>query len=250
MDWEYGLSSLLPLELPYNVTQKELVEKLDILETKSKDSFELVKKDLEAAFLLVKDDIELIRKYEERLDERIDNCSLSLNASNITSRNLAIQYKKMSDRLEESNFKFEGLKNHVSLLNSIVETQSYALKEIENKYKNLVDVIGFKFGQTVQVLEGLDDRLDVIANKYKRKIIQESPVVSKFKRVNYSPTTIPNTPELMMSPLSLGCSESLEHEELISSQTLDGFEQQEGPKFDIFRVKNTTTVLNSMRFDN
>ena len=250
MDWEYGLSSLLPLELPYNVTQKELSEKLDILETKSQDSFNLVKKDVEAVFALVKEDIMSIRKYEERLDERIDNCSLSLNASNITSRNLAIQHKKLADKLDESNSRFEGLKNHVSLLNSIVETQSYALKEIESKYKNLVDVIGFKFGQTVQVLEGLDDRLDVIANKYKRKLIKESPILSKVKRVNDSPTTIPNTPDMIMSPFSLSCSESLENEELINSQTLDGFEQQEGPKFDTVRVKNTSTVLNSMRFDN
>jgi hypothetical protein len=245
MDWEYGLTSLLPLELPYNVTQNELVEKIDILETKSKDSFELVKKDLEAAFALVKEDIESLRKYEARLDERLDSCSLSLNATNITYRNLAIQHKKLSERLDESNSRFEGLKTHVSLLNSIIETQSFALKELENKYINLVDVIGFKFGQTVQVLEGLDDRLDVIANKYKRKIVQESPVVSRVKRVTDSPTTIPNTPELMMSPLSLSCSENFE--ELINSQTLDGFEQHEGPKFDTIRVKNTTTVLNSMR---
>lgn len=250
MDWEYGLSSLLPLELPYNVTQKELSEQIVILETKTKDSIEVVRKDLETAFLLVKEDIKSIRKYEERLDERIDNCSLSLNASNITSRNLAIQHKKLSERLDETNSRFEGLKSHVSLLNTIIETQSFALKEMESKYKNLMDVIGFKFGQTVQVLEGLDDRLDVIANKYKRKIIEESPVISRVKRVNDSPTTIPGTPELMMSPLSLSCSENFENEELINSQTLDGFEQQEGPKFDPVRVKNTNTVLNSIRFDN
>lgn len=247
MDWQYGLSSLLPIELPHNVTQIELSEKMNTIEVNFKDCIGVLQKDTESAFLLVKEDIESIRKYEERLDERIDNCSLTLNAANITSRNLAISHKKLSERLEESNAKFEGLKNHVSLLNTIIETQSFALKDMESKYKNLVDVIGFKFGQTVQVLEGLDDRLDVIANKYKRKIIEETPVVSRVIKRSVSPTTIPNTPEVMMSPLSLSCSENFENEELINSQTLDGFEQQEGPKFDTLRVKNITTVLNSMR---
>jgi hypothetical protein len=247
MDWQYGLSSLLPIELPHNVTQIELSERLKTVEVNFKDCIGVVQKDTESAFLLVKEDIESIRKYEERIDERIDNCSLSLNAANITSRNLAISHKKLSERLEESNAKFEGLKSHVSLLNTIIETQSFALKDMESKYKNLVDVIGFKFGQTVQVLEGLDDRLDVIANKYKRKIVEETPVVSRVIKRSASPTTIPNTPEVMMSPLSLSCSENFENEELINSQTLDGFEQQEGPKFDTLRVKNITTVLNSMR---
>jgi hypothetical protein len=247
MDWQYGLSSLLPIELPHNVTQIELSEKMNTVEVNFKDCIGVLQKDTESAFLLVKEDIESIRKYEERLDERIDNCSLSLNAANITSRNLAISHKKLSERLEESNAKFEGLKSHVSLLNTIIETQSFALKDMESKYKNLVDVIGFKFGQTVQVLEGLDDRLDVIANKYKRKIVEETPVVSRVIKRSVSPTTIPNTPEVMMSPLSLSCSENFENEELINSQTLDGFEQQEGPKFDTLRVKNITTVLNSMR---
>ena len=247
MDWQYGLSSLLPIELPHNVTQIELSEKMNTVEVNFKDCIGVLQKDTESAFLLVKEDIESIRKYEERLDERIDNCSLSLNAANITSRNLAISHKKLSERLEESNAKFEGLKSHVSLLNTIIETQSFALKDMESKYKNLVDVIGFKFGQTVQVLEGLDDRLDVIANKYKRKIVEETPVVSRVIKRSVSPTTIPNTPEVMMSPLSLSCSENFENEELINSQTLDGFEQHEGPKFDTLRVKNITTVLNSMR---
>jgi hypothetical protein len=247
MDWQYGLSSLLPIELPHNVTQIELSEKMSTVEVNFKDCIGVLQKDTESAFLLVKEDIESIRKYEERLDERIDNCSLTLNAANITSRNLAISHKKLSERLEESNAKFEGLKNHVSLLNTIIETQSFALKDMESKYKNLVDVIGFKFGQTVQVLEGLDDRLDVIANKYKRKIVEETPVVSRVIKRSVSPTTIPNTPEVMMSPLSLSCSENFDNEELINSQTLDGFEQQEGPKFDTLRVKNITTVLNSMR---
>jgi hypothetical protein len=246
MDWEFGLSSLLPYELPHDVTQIDFSEQLKTVEVNFKDCMGVLQKNTESAFLLVKEDIESIRKYEERLDERIDNCSLTLNAANITSRNLAISHKKLSERLEESNAKFEGLKNHVNLLNTIIETQSFALKDMESKYKNLVDVIGFKFGQTVQVLEGLDNRLDVIANKYKRKIVEETPVVSRVFKRSVSPTTIPNTPEVMMSPLSLSCSENFDNEELINSQTLDGFEQQEGPKFDTLRVKNITTVLNSM----
>ena len=75
MDWPYGLSSLLPIELPHNVTQIELSEKMYSVEVKCKELTELLKKDTESAFVLVKEDIDLIRKHEERLDERIDNCS-------------------------------------------------------------------------------------------------------------------------------------------------------------------------------